>query len=1008
MADNILRLRVESSEYDQKLKKAAEGIRHLAEVAHRGGGELTGLEKAELDYVKALGEMETKSRTAAGGVRELESVFKELTVVYNHLNDVEKQDEGGKALRASLEQIKQRAQEARTELEAASKSLQGAENSMKGGGGLFSGIGSKMEGALAVFGGNLMTKGVELAASAMTSLISETGDMIKQGVELAKQGEGIRIAFDRLGRGDIMDGLREATHGTVTDLELMKAAVKFNDFKLPLDELGTMLAFAQQKAKDTGQSVDFLVESIVNGLGRKSLMILDNLGLSATEIKERMKETGDMTKAVGAIIRDQMAAAGDYVETAADRAAQANVSLQNKMEELGRKFAPVEEASNQLWTSMKIGILDIIGGPLAKLLNGLTEAGRLKNMLNQVNGGGDLSKTTRQLSALRGSNFKNEKYSSQLAQYDQDIRVAEYLKNKYTKTGSMGGGLVLSEISRRFNVKIGGEEDIDNLISSLKTMRSEYVQGAKDIMKPVKPTIDTSGAEQNLDSLKKKLKELEAERRKAVKAGDNEMVDNLTKQINATKQNIGYLDPNALKTTTTKDLDEEQQVQQKINDLLKEALTADAHRQGEIRQQVAELQKQQEKYKDIKNLAQGILPKDKEAVFTIDGQLSEETKKNLRDIENVTIDDKTMTVTADTQEAMQKVQELIGQVSTSTLQVKAKIDGAPTFTMAQLEGMSFDNPMPTIRGNSGRAQDKLDLATAAFATGGTSNADFSNYISGIKNALSNANLGDELYTSMTEKLKDATTVSTLLQEMMERGLAGADLENTAQALKDKLLSPDGIDQEAVQAWLEQLNKQIEEAGGVGMKLNSETGEVSDNKDKSENDLTTAINKATVGINALSNINSGLKGMGIDLGEDIGNAIGIIQSMMTVIQGVQAIVSLFQTPAVISNTAALTALNTTLLVKSFLPGFANGFIVPHAAGGYVVPGNYFSGDVTPILANAGEVVLTKAQAGVVADALEGGPKGQIVRVEGVLRGSDIILAINNESQSWGQGTFITTK
>jgi hypothetical protein len=33
-----------------------------------------------------------------------------------------------------------------------------------------------------------------------------------------------------------------------------------------------------------------------------------------------MKETGDMTKAVGQIIREQMAKAGDYVETAADRA----------------------------------------------------------------------------------------------------------------------------------------------------------------------------------------------------------------------------------------------------------------------------------------------------------------------------------------------------------------------------------------------------------------------------------------------------------------------------------------------------------------------------------------------------------------------------------------------------------------------------------------------------------------------------------------------------------------
>ena len=178
----------------------------------------------------------------------------------------------------------------------------------------------------------------------------------------------------------------------------------------------------------------------------------------------------------------------------------------------------------------------------------------------------------------------------------------------------------------------------------------------------------------------------------------------------------------------------------------------------------------------------------------------------------------------DLEEAQKKLDEMTGKV-------KAKGDGAPTFTMAQLEGISFDNQMPTTRGNSGKAQDKLDLATAAFATGGTSNADFSNYISGIKNALSNANLGDELYTSMTEKLKDATTVSTLLQEMMERGMEGADLESTAQALKEKLLSPEGIDQTAIQSFLEELNKQIEEAGGVGLKLNADTGEVTDDKDK---------------------------------------------------------------------------------------------------------------------------------------------------------------------------------
>ena len=69
MANSILKLKVESSEYDAKLKKAAEGIRHLADVAHRSAGDMTGLSKAELDYIKSLGTMETKSRTAAGSVR---------------------------------------------------------------------------------------------------------------------------------------------------------------------------------------------------------------------------------------------------------------------------------------------------------------------------------------------------------------------------------------------------------------------------------------------------------------------------------------------------------------------------------------------------------------------------------------------------------------------------------------------------------------------------------------------------------------------------------------------------------------------------------------------------------------------------------------------------------------------------------------------------------------------------------------------------------------------------
>lgn len=123
MANSILKLKVETSEYDQKLANAAKGIRHLADVAHKGAGELTGLEKSEVDYIKALGDMETKSRTASGQVRELSSTYKELKVIYDQLNEVEKADEGGKALAASLATLKQRAQEAKAQLDTATQSL---------------------------------------------------------------------------------------------------------------------------------------------------------------------------------------------------------------------------------------------------------------------------------------------------------------------------------------------------------------------------------------------------------------------------------------------------------------------------------------------------------------------------------------------------------------------------------------------------------------------------------------------------------------------------------------------------------------------------------------------------------------------------------------------------------------------------------------------------------------------------------------------------------------------
>lgn len=488
---SVLKLVVDDKEYGNKLKNAQNALTALEKVLQGTGKDFTQVDKAVVEYARSLGQMGAQATTARGKIGEMSNTFTELSLKYRQLTDDEKKSPFGQALSASLDQLRTRTINAKRELEDLNKELNTTQAPKGGGGGLFSG--DKMSGMLQVLGGNLMTKGITMAASALSNLTSEISQCVSQGVELAKQGEGIRNAFERLGRGDLLAGLREATHGTVTDLELMKAAVKFDDFKLNLDELGTMLAFAQQKAKDTGQSVDYMVDSIVTGLGRKSLMILDNLGLSASDIKERMKETGDMTKSVGSIIRDQMAKSGEYIETAADRAAQANVDLQNKMEELGRKFAPVEEASTQLWTSMKIAILDVVGGPLAQLLNGLTEAGRLKNQIAAMNGTGSdgQTHTQRALGSLRHySGNKHDLYNRQMARYNQletqAWQEANNAQRRYTSLTQQGTN---AQAERKLYDQW---KDAERRAKAWQQLRSDYQAGAKSILNPTANTPTTS------------------------------------------------------------------------------------------------------------------------------------------------------------------------------------------------------------------------------------------------------------------------------------------------------------------------------------------------------------------------------------------------------------------------------------------------------------------------------------------------------------------------------------
>ena len=247
------------------------------------------------------------------------------------------------------------------------------------------------EGQLSSFKGVVGKIGGAIAgAFAVNKIVQFT----KEAYKLAGQAQGVYNAFSRLNRPGLLNDLKEATRGTTDELKLMQTAVQANNFKIPLDQLATYLKFATNRAIETGESVDYLVQSIILGIGRKSPLILDNLGISASELREELAKTGDMGKAVGNIINKSMSEAGDAIETSAVKAQKLGAAWKDFMVAVGDSGAvkstgniitdtltSITRAMSDLiksgksWSAFIGSMLGGVLGPLGAIFGGAAAAG---------------------------------------------------------------------------------------------------------------------------------------------------------------------------------------------------------------------------------------------------------------------------------------------------------------------------------------------------------------------------------------------------------------------------------------------------------------------------------------------------------------------------------------------------------------------------------------------------------------------------------------------------------
>lgn len=191
--------------------------------------------------------------------------------------------------------------------------------------------------------------GLLSAAKALLTvgLVKELGEMALGLATLRGNVEGVEKAFNRrfANAPELLRRLREATQGTVNDLELMQRTLSATNLGVDFRALPELLEFATRRAKETGRSVDDLTDRIVRGIGLKSTRVLDDLGISALRLKQELggvsleaASVAQITQAVGKIAKEELDKMGQAAVNSATKVDQMNVAFEQLRVTLSKKL----------------------------------------------------------------------------------------------------------------------------------------------------------------------------------------------------------------------------------------------------------------------------------------------------------------------------------------------------------------------------------------------------------------------------------------------------------------------------------------------------------------------------------------------------------------------------------------------------------------------------------------------------------------------------------------------
>ena len=225
---------------------------------------------------------------------------------------------------------------------------------IKGLGKSFTGMGQSMKDV-----GRNLTMGV-------TAPLLAVGFAVGKLTERAGKVESVTDAFKGMIKGfevggeELIHNVKKATSGTIDQYKIMTSFLKASTLigKEALGETGDnftrMATIAKKAARATGQDVDFMFESIVNGIGRTSTKWLDNTGIvvKATDAYKTYADELGISTSQMTITQEKIALTNAYLEKAEEQYKNVAVSAGGYSSTLARLKVELRETADEIGLSM--------------------------------------------------------------------------------------------------------------------------------------------------------------------------------------------------------------------------------------------------------------------------------------------------------------------------------------------------------------------------------------------------------------------------------------------------------------------------------------------------------------------------------------------------------------------------------------------------------------------------------------------------------------------------------